>query len=37
MRKLWDKLVALIYKVPFDKWLHFMAGLISEGWSFSCL
>ena len=28
MRKLWDKLVALIYKVPFDKWLHFMAGLI---------
>ena len=28
MRKIWDKLVALIYKVPFDKWLHFMAGLI---------
>ena len=28
IRKIWDALVKLIYKVPFDKWLHFMAGLI---------
>lgn len=39
MRKIWDWIVALIYKVPFDKWLHFFAGLvitaffaISLGW-----
>lgn len=28
MRQLWDKLVQLLYKVPWDKWLHFFAGLI---------
>ena len=28
MRKLWDKFVALLYKVGQDKWFHFMAGLI---------
>lgn len=28
MRKIWDKLVQLLYKVPWDKQLHFFAGLI---------
>jgi len=28
MRKIWDKLVSLIYKIPTDKWLHFFAGVI---------
>lgn len=39
MRKIWDWIVALLQKVPFDKWLHFGAGLlvaafivISIGW-----
>ena len=44
MRKLWDKFVALLYKVGQDKWFHFMAGLIVAaalviwtGWSWSAL
>lgn len=28
MRKIWDWIVTLIYKVPFDKWLHAFAGII---------
>ena len=28
MRKIWDKIVAWIYKVPSDKRLHFVAGFI---------
>ena len=28
MRKIWDKLVQLINKIPLDKLLHFLAGLI---------
>lgn len=28
IRKTWDKLVALVCKVPYDKLLHFVAGLI---------
>lgn len=28
MRKIWDKFVGWLYKVPFDKWLHYLAGLI---------
>ncbi len=28
MRKIWNWIVALISKVPYDKWLHFIAGLI---------
>lgn len=28
MRKIWDKIVALISKVPYDKLLHFIVGLI---------
>lgn len=28
MRKIWDKIVALISKVPYDKLLHFIAGLV---------
>ena len=27
-RKIWDAIVSLICKVPYDKWLHFIAGLI---------
>lgn len=44
MRKLWDKFVALLYKVGEDKWFHFMAGLIVAaalviwtGWCWSAL
>ena len=28
IRKIWDAFVALIYKVPYDKLLHFIAGLL---------
>ena len=28
IRKIWDAFVALIYKIPADKWLHFFAGVI---------
>lgn len=28
MRKIWDKLVQLINKIPLNKLLHFLAGLI---------
>lgn len=28
MRKIWNWIVALISRVPYDKWLHFIAGLI---------
>ena len=28
MRKIWDKLVQLLNKIPWVKWLHFVAGLI---------
>lgn len=28
IRKIWDKIVALFYAIPFDKWLHFFAGVI---------
>ena len=28
MRKIWNKIVAFISKVPYDKWLHFICGLI---------
>lgn len=28
IRKFWDKIVRLILKVPYDKLLHFIAGLI---------
>ena len=28
LRKIWDWIVKQIYKVPFDKWLHFIAGLL---------
>ena len=28
MRKIWDKIVALISKVPYDKLLHFIAGVL---------
>lgn len=44
MRKLWDKFVAMLYKVGQDKWFHFIAGLIVAaamviwtGWSWSAL
>lgn len=44
MRKFWNKLVALLYKVPFDKYLHFIAGLIiaaffalAFGWKWGAL
>lgn len=29
MRKIWDKIVALISKVPYDKLLHFIVGLVA--------
>lgn len=29
LRKIWDAIVGLLYKVPFDKWLHFGAGLLA--------
>lgn len=29
MRKIWDWIVALISKVPYDKLLHFIAGLLA--------
>jgi hypothetical protein len=29
MRKIWDFIVGLLYKVPFDKWLHAGAGLLA--------
>ena len=39
IRELWNKLVALVCRVPYDKWLHVIAGLmlcaffaISLGW-----
>ena len=35
MRKIWDKIVALIYKIPTDKWLHFFAGFIIA--AFCCI
>jgi len=35
IRKIWDKFVALIYKIPFDKWLHILAGLIIS--AFACI
>lgn len=28
MRKIWNWIVSLLYKVGEDKWFHFMAGLI---------
>ena len=28
MRNLWNKIVALLLKVPIDKWLHFGAGVL---------
>jgi hypothetical protein len=28
IRKIWNWIVKQLYKVPFDKWLHFIAGLI---------
>lgn len=28
MRKIWDKIVALISKVPYDKLLHFIVGVL---------
>lgn len=28
MRKIWDKIVALICKVPYDKLLHFVLGVL---------
>ena len=28
IRKIWDWIVKQLYKVPFDKWLHFMAGVL---------
>lgn len=31
MRKIWDKIVALLVGIPLDKWLHFIFGaLIAE-------
>ena len=35
MRKIWDFIVGLLYKVPFDKWLHFWGGLLAA--SFVCI
>lgn len=29
MRKLWDKIVRLLYKVGEDKWFHFIAGVLA--------
>lgn len=44
LRKLWDKAVALICRVPYDKLLHFVAGLIIASffaivvhWSMWCI
>jgi len=28
IRKIWDKIVAFFCSIPFDKWLHFIAGLV---------
>ena len=28
LRKIWDWIVKQLYKVPFDKWLHFIAGVL---------
>lgn len=28
IRKIWNAIVGFICKVPYDKWLHFIAGLI---------
>ncbi len=28
IRNIWDRFVGWLYKIPFDKWLHFVAGLI---------
>lgn len=28
MRKIWDKIVALLLRIPQDKWLHFIAGVL---------
>lgn len=28
MRKIWDKIVELLSRVPYDKWLHFIGGLL---------
>ena len=28
IRKIWDAIVRLICKVPYDKWLHFIFGMI---------
>ena len=35
MRKIWDKFVAWLYKVPFDKWLHFIFGVLIASF-FAC-
>ena len=35
MRKIWDKFVAWLYKVPFDKWLHFIFGVLIAAF-FAC-
>lgn len=29
MRKLWDEIVRLLYKVGEDKWFHFIAGVLA--------
>lgn len=28
MRKIWNKIVDWLLKVPFDKWLHFIVGVL---------
>lgn len=35
IRKIWDKIVAFFCSIPFDKWLHFFAGVIIA--AFCCI
>ncbi len=30
IRKIWDAIVGFICKVPYDKWLHFIFGMIAS-------
>ena len=34
-RKIWDAIVSLFSKIDYDKWLHFIAGLLIS--SFCCI
>lgn len=46
LRKIWNWLVGLLYKIPFDKYLHFIGGMvvasffalaIGDGWALICV